>query len=427
MKNLKGKKLLILGGNNASNEIIKHAKQMGLEVYITDYLNDSPAKKNADKSFMVSTTDVNALAELIAKEKIDGVITGFIDMLLPYYQQVCELTGKPCYATKEQIEILTNKAKFKQLCHQFNVPVVEEYEFNLPLSMNKIVDFSYPVLLKPTDNSGGKGIFICNSPDELIANYEKSLAFSPSKRVLIERYMTAKEASVFYLFQDGEVYLTAMGERHVKHFQDGIIPLPVAYSFPSLHLKEYQNTIHHRVVDMFKAIEMKNGMVFIQSFVENGKCIFYEIGYRLTGSLEYKLIAHACGFNPMDMMIHFALTGKMSNTDLGRLANPDFINPYCNITLLTKPGIVGKIHGVEDAKQISGVLDVFCSYKKGDEIPQKALGTLAQVIIRVFAFAKSKKELASLMDKVHRTISVYSPKGESLLLPVFNTEELFIE
>ncbi len=427
MSNLNGKKLLILGGIAPSIEVVKHSKQMGLKVYVTDYLPDSPAKKIADKSFMVSTTDVKALAALIEKEKIDGLITGFVDLLLPYYQQVCELTGKPCYATKEQIDMLTNKARFKELCHQFDIPVVDEYTFKLPLTKSKIEDYSYPVLLKPTDNSGGRGIFICRSPEELIANYEKALAFSTSKHVLIERYMIAKEVTIFYLMQDGEIFLTAMGDRHVKHFQDGIIPLPVAYSFPSLYLKEYQNSIHQRVVDMFKAIGMKNGMVFIQSFVENGKCIFYEMGYRLTGSLEYKLISHACGFDPMDMMIHFALTGKMSRVDLGKLTNPNFNKPYCNITLLARPGKVGKMQGIEETKKIPGVLDVFCSYAEGDEIPDKALGTLAQVIIRVFAFANTKRELAGLMDKVHNTINVFSEEEESMLLPVFDTQELYYE
>ena len=427
MQSLKGKKLLILGGIALSCEIVKHAKRMGLEVYVTDYLSDSPAKKIADKSFMVSATDVDALAALILKEKIDGVITGFVDMLLPYYQQVCELTNKPCYLTKEQIDILTNKGRFKQLCRQFQIPVVDDYKVELPLTKSNISDFKYPVLVKPSDNSGGRGIFICTTPDELMANYERSLAYSPAKEVLTERYMIAKEASIFYMMQDGEVYLTAMGDRHIKNFQNGIIPLPVAYSFPSIHLEEYQSTIHHRVVDMFKAIGMKNGMVFIQTFIENCTCVLYEMGYRLTGSLEYKLIAHACGYDPMDMMIQFAMTGKMSDSDPASLVNPHFSTPYCNITLLAKTGKIGKMMGIEETLKIPGVLDVFCSYAEGDEIPVKALGTLAQVIVRIFAFARSGADLANIMDKVHETIKVYTADGDNMLLPPFDTSELFID
>ena len=81
MRDLTGRKLLILGGILLSNEIIKYAKRLNLDVYVTDYLVDSPAK-NAD-SFMTSTTDVDAVVELIKQEKVDGTITGFVDLLYP--------------------------------------------------------------------------------------------------------------------------------------------------------------------------------------------------------------------------------------------------------------------------------------------------------------------------------------------------------
>ena len=89
---------------------------MNVYLMVTDYLEDSPGKKIADKSFMVSTTDVDAVVQLIKEEKVYGVLTGFIEFMLPYYQKVCEKAGIKCYATKEQIEITTNKSKFKQLC-----------------------------------------------------------------------------------------------------------------------------------------------------------------------------------------------------------------------------------------------------------------------------------------------------------------------
>jgi hypothetical protein len=63
---------------------------------------------------------------------------------------------------------------------------------------------------------------------------------------------------------------------------------------------------------MFKSIGMTDGMIFIQTFVENGRFIFYEMGYRLTGSLEYKLMDKLLGINPLNMMIEFALTGKVN-------------------------------------------------------------------------------------------------------------------
>lgn len=426
MLDLRGKRLLILGGIALSSEIVKYAKNLGIEVYVTDYLLDSPAKKYSDKSFMVSTKDIDGIVRLIDTEKVDGIITGFVDMLLPFYHEACKRSAKPCYGTKEQFDLFTNKLLFKNLCRRFHVPTVEEYVVETPLNYDSIKDLDYPILLKPVDNSGGRGIFICETPEDILLNYSKSISFSPSKQVLVERYIKAKEVTIFYYVQNGQILLTAMGDRHVKHFQSGIIPLPVAYTFPSVHLEKYKKSLHNKVVDLLKFTGIRNGILFIQSFVENGECIFYEIGYRLTGSLEYKIISHASGYNPMELMINYAVTGNPGISNLELLANPNFQKLYCNITFLAKPGRIGKITGVEETLLNKNVLDIFFSYSENDVIPEQALGTLSQVIARVFAFAETKEELAKLMEAVQDTIKVYTPEGENMLLPPFDTGELLL-
>lgn len=372
---------------------------------------------------MTSTTDVEAVVKLIKQERVDGTITGFVDLLLPYYHDICMQSGLPCYATKDQFEKLIDKVTFKQLCRDFGIPVVEEYKIDDISDINTINNLPYPVLLKPADNSGGRGITICKTSDEFIDNYNKSISFSKSKQVVVEKYMNTKEVTIFYVLQDGDIKLTAMGDRHIQHFKEGVIPLPVAYTFPSIYLEEYEKTIHPKVVDMFTSLGMKNGMVFIQSFVEDGKCIFYEMGYRLTGSLEYKIIEHASGYNPLTMMIEHAVTGK-TNVDLEKLANPHFDNKYCNITFLVKPGKIKAIEGLEEIKKMHNVLDIFPSYKDGDEIPESALGTLKQVVARVFAYASSNEELSRVMDEVHTKLKVTSTEGENMLLPHFNTANI---
>jgi biotin carboxylase len=425
MANLRGKRLLILGGAGLYCEMIKEAKASGAYVMVTDYFENSPGKKIADKSFMVSITDVNAVVNLINEEKIDGILTGFADSMLPYYQEICKKAGLHCYATEEQVEIVTNKNKFKQLCHKFKVPVVEEYKISKPIEAKDLNNIRFPVLVKPIDNSGGRGIYICENIDDLISNYKKALSFSPSKQVIVERYMTGKEVTIFYVIQDGNIYLSAMADRYTKNKRGGIIPLPVAYIFPSRHLEVYQESLNDKVIEMFKSIGIQNGMIFIQSFVENGQCIFYEMGFRLTGSLEYKILWKINRINPMKMMVNFALTGNMSETDIKSYINPRFKEYGCNITLLAKPGKIGEIIGVKEISLLPEVIDIVPSYKEGDCIPPSAIGTLMQVIIRIFAVTKTKQELAEVMDKIHNTIKVFSVDGENILLETFDTKELF--
>ena len=424
---LVGKKLLIMGGPALACEIVKEAKNMGIQTLVTDWypVSKSPAKEIADEYAMVSTADVNAVVDLIKNKKVDGVITGFTDSTLKYYQKVCELAELPCYATSEQIDITTDKKKFKQLCKKFDIPVVEEYNINVDENINKISSIEFPVIVKPVDNSGGRGISICKNKEELITAYRRALNFSESKNIIIERYINAKEATVFYFLNEGEIILTGIGDRHTRRSQKDVIPLPVAYTFPSIHTNTYLNEINEKVIKMFKSIGMKDGIVFIQTFVEDGRFIFYEMGYRLTGSLEYKLMERILGINPLKMMIEFALTGNVKSKEKLKHVNPKWNKFGCNITLLSKPSKIGKIEGINEVLSMPGVIDVFPSYREGDIIPETAIGTLQQVILRIFAVAESKKELAAIMNKIHQTISVTSTNNENLLLDKFDVREFY--
>lgn len=417
MQSLKGKKLLILGGPALACDVVEKAREMGVYTIVTDWYepDKSPAKLIADEYAMISTADVDAMADFINKREIDGVITGFTDSTLKYYQMICEKAGLPCYATKEQIEITTDKVKFKNLCKEFEIPVVEEYKID---DIDKIV---FPVLVKPADNSGARGISICYDKEQLHNAYNMALNFSESKKVIIERYIEATEATIFYTINNGKIELIGVADRYTKNNQQGVIPLPVAYIFPSKHSKKYKETLDKKAEKMFKSLEMKNGMIFIQTFVENDKFIFYEMGYRLTGSLEYKVYERINGVNSLEQMINFALTGKMEQS----VKRYDKSLIGCNITLLARPGVIGKIEGVEELKSANGIIDVFASYKAGDVIAEKAKGTLMQVVVRIFATAKTMDALKRLIELTHNTIKVTSANGENMLLDKLNVEEIY--
>lgn len=427
MSNLKGKRLLILGGSRISCEIVKKAQEMGIYTMVTDWyeLEKSPAKQIADKYFMTSTADIPAMVKLIKDEQVDGVITGFTDSVLPYYAQMCEEAGLPSYGTREQFEILTNKKKYKKLCREFGVPVVDEYKIaEEDLETKKLHNIKYPVLVKPADGSGARGVFICKNKDELLEGYKKALEFSKSKEILVERYIDGKEVTVFYILHDGNIYLSGMGNRHVKHNQDGVIPLPVAYTFPSVHLKEYQKFVDPKVKQMFNSLGMKNGMVFMQCLVEDGECIVYDIGYRLTGSLEYKLMDEICGYNPLEMLIRFALTGQMTEKSIEKIATTNWRKYACNVSFLIKPGVIGQIEGVGDIINIPGVIDAVYAHLKGEKLPKSARGTLRQIVLRVFATASTEEELEKKLNEIYNCLSVISAQGENMLLDGFDSREM---
>ena len=99
-QDLKGKRLLILGGSRISCEIIRHARAMGIVCGVTDWypLGKSVAKQVADEAYYVSTADIDAMVTLIREKQFDGVFTGFTDSVLPYYAEICSRIGFPASA-----------------------------------------------------------------------------------------------------------------------------------------------------------------------------------------------------------------------------------------------------------------------------------------------------------------------------------------
>ena len=132
MEELKGKKVLVMGGTRISCQIIEKAKELGCYVIVADYnsYEDSPGKQIADKYFDVNILDVDSVVNLISRENIKGVLVGFSDMLLPYYAEICDKANLPCYGTKQQFKLFTQKSLYKELCRKFNVPTVKEYHID---------------------------------------------------------------------------------------------------------------------------------------------------------------------------------------------------------------------------------------------------------------------------------------------------------
>lgn len=416
----KGKRLLILGGMRLSCEIVKKAQELGIITIVADYnkVEDSPGKQIADEAVDLSVTDVDAVVSFIKGNRIDGVFVGFNDMLLPFYAEICQRAGLPCYGTKELFELLIAKDQYKSLCRRFGVPTIPEYDYSDD-------DIQYPVLVKPVDNSGSRGITICHNKKELELAVKTGKSASKVGKVLIERYMNGREVTVFWTFQNGEYYLSALGNRHVKQNQgDDVIPLPVGYTFPSVFLPKYRAEVEDNCKQMFRYLGIKDGMMFMQCKVEDGTCYLYDLGFRPTGSLEYKLLNRICGYNPLEMMIRFALTGKMGEESIAEKAVPEFKTPAFNVSCLCAPGTIKEITGIDKVMKMPEVEDVVLAHTAGETIAEHTRGLLSQIAIRVLGVVPSKNDLLSVMTRIEDIINIIGIDGEPLLLPGIEHDDI---
>lgn len=411
--NLQGKKLLILGGNSKSKDIVIAAKEAGMYTIVTDWYDTqrSPAKLIADEYWNEEIFQPERIAQLITERKVDGVITGYTDSYLLQYQLICELANKPCYATKEIFEITLNKSKFKHLCRQNNVPVVPEYNIN---EIDKSsISSENKIIIKPVDNSGSRGIIICDNPINFEYCIDYALSFSEKKEVIIEKYLNHDTFSASYTIQDGIISLSTMNDR-IVHKAHNAGAVTAGGIYPSKYLDTYLLIMDERVKNMYKNLGVKNGVLFIQGFANGKDFFFYEMGYRLSGGQHYIYTKHHNNTSSLEQLIHFAITGKMADYCIADIDNPKFKVLSCEVNILGKEGKIARIEGIEYLKSLPEVINFSLLKNIGDIIGKD--GTTSQMIAGMHLILNNTADLERILLIVKNNFKVFDEADNNLVL-----------
>jgi biotin carboxylase len=414
-KALINKKLLILGANPETIPLIETAKSLGVYVIVTDFNDNAPAKKYADKACNVDGLDISGLIDLCISEKIDGVMVGVADRLILPYFLVCNALGLPCYATKEHCDFFTNKGNFNELCARYNIKTIPNY--NDEFQRGDISSIKYPVFVKPTDANSGKGMSICHNELDLNNAVAKAKNNSNSKGYLIERYMECDDIFIYYTFKDGDVFVSAMADRFTTDKQGDVSRVCIEAKYPSKYVNLYFEVLHKKMIQMFTELKVKNGIFMISAFVEDNNIYIYDPGFRLQGEAPNIPLEAVCGFDQKAMLVNYALTGSMGDIDLIQFNNPYFNNKFTStIWFLANEGKIAEIKGLDKLANDSKVIKIVQRLYAGDIITKEMIGTEAQVILRLYLFFNSSKELLEHKFYYQNLISVLDVDNNSMLI-----------
>lgn len=406
-----GKTLLILGATAYSINVINTARAMGAKTIVVDPVKNAPAKKHADKFFDVDTTDIDRLYEIALQEKVDGVFTGYSDVNLFSCRSLCDKLGLPFYATYEQLKQTTDKLRFKEMCRKYDVGTVPQYE------EADLENVPYPIIIKPADSWGSKGISVCYSYEETPQAVQKARTYSKTSQIIVEKYMGACDVvNIDYVMQDGKILLSAVGDRYVNTEQKGLSPLTAAGVYPSKYLNEYVELLNAKVQRMFYEEGMHNGTAFIQSFFDGEQFYFFEMGYRTGGGQGSIPLKAICDLDYVEYLINFAFTGKMSEKNLAEYANPVYDKRSCAVVTILSSGVIAKIEGMEEIAALPQNINITQFYQEGEEVKQSVIGNLGQSLCRMHFVADSWEELKQAVQFANRTLKVTSTKGENMII-----------
>lgn len=382
MGNLAGKKLLILGGKSLMVDMVAKAKKMGIYTIVTDNrpYENSPAKKAADKYYNISFSEIDKIVEMIKEERIDGVLTGYTDSYMEYYLEICEAAGLPCYGGREQFKIATDKSTFKKNCIEAGVPVIPGKEvYSLQEAIAEAEKQGYPVILKPADNSGSRGVIKCLSETEIEQAYLYAKSFSSMGIVILEKFMDCENIAVSYYASDGEIRLTTTCERKLHISEETGSSITSFTQYPSKYTDRYIKEVNGKVIEMLKKNKFENGMIAFQMFVDEENFYFCEMCYRPSGGHHYILIDDQNGIDEMSLMIEFAVTGSCRASWNANKETPYFKNSCAMVKIIgTEGAVIGKYEGIEKVQAREEVIKVIPMITPGDVVG--ADGTTAQIL-----------------------------------------------
>ncbi len=422
-REFEGKKLLILGGNPETSALVRLANDMGVRTIVTSGRHTDDAKKYAWKAFDVDGMDVPGVIALAREEKVDGVLVGVADILVPSYCKVCDALGFPCYATQQIVDVFAFKDVFKSTCEHYGIHGIPEYYLDADMRPEDVAKIRYPVMIKPVDNGGGVGMTVVYDESGLRAGVEKALAASKKKRFIVERYMQCEDMGMYYTFKDGVCSASCIYDRYTTDEQPGLSRVCLGGTYPSKHIKEYFERMHANALRMFREIGIRDGVLMLSAFYENGEFYVYDTGFRLQGEAPHFLIKAIQGFDQREMLIRFALTGSEGDLDLATADDPYLRGKWAaTLWFLLKKGRVAKIRGLEhldkDPRVVENVQRIF----EGMEVPEEWIGNEKQVLTRMYLVCDSKEELAEALKEYMEKVRVTDDAGNEMLLRGFDVD-----
>ena len=421
---LRGKRLLLLGGGSMMKEVVIRAKLLGVYTLVMGLdLDMDEAKALCDKPIYGNARDVDEVVNVCKKEKIDGITTGYVDILLQTCHDACERLGLPYYANNELIDVTTNKTQFKEVCKKYGIPVPEAYNISDINSKEQLKAIEYPVFIKPVDASGSRGAAICNNESELIENYLNALKWSPSKTISVEEYLTGQDIILDYLISDGKAHLVSIFDRMVTPDRKPPINSPNIQFAPSMAVDVFIKDIDEHVQDFCRGVNIKDGIIFFQGYYKDGRIKLFEMGCRL-GASFFSIEEAFIGVNPVDVLIHYALTGKMTETGSFNQITPKYNGIGCALYLLLKPGVskVNHMLGIDAISDIPYVEHVNAHMHAGDSVSWDRVTDVR--ILTVYIAAPDKEALKRTVQLIYNTVKITNDTGESILAPVYNVDNI---
>lgn len=387
--------LIVLGASFHQVDIYQTASRLGLKTLAVDYNPKAPARKIADKFLLASIKDKNecltGLKSLKAKYK--GIVTSGIEAM-PIAAAIAK-EFKLKSVSEETAYKTTNKC----------ARIVAFQKAGIPVPKFEIIDsffhphLDYPLVIKPSDNAGSRGVQIVASRKDWPAAYKEAVSFSSDARVIVEELLHGDEISIEGFILNGKMFLTAFADRN---YISGYYPyfMEDGCTMPTILEKRVISEAQTVFFKAAKALGIEEGPAKGDLIVTKDGVKVFEVASRFSPLFPI-IMPFVAGINHLEALIRWACKMAVSES----LLKPKFQKAMAHRYYHHKPGKIVSIKGVENLEKQAGVKKVIFlkDFKIGDvlEVP-----TYVNRLFYLTAFANDRNTAIKMAEKALATVKI---------------------
>lgn len=399
--------MVLAGGNDQIALIQELRAYFNNDVYIilVDMSSNVKAVPYADKFLQISTMDKEAVLQAAKEEKIDYILTACGDQPLSTMAYVSAKMSLPCYLTERDVRNITNKLFMKRIMVGNNIPTSPFVSISKDWDYSQIERLSYPLVVKPVDSNGSKGVKKVETREELDDCLKDAFKFSLSGDVIVEEFNKGEEVSIDVYVEGTEVkLLSVISLNKIKQNRDSFT---IVQSFYPPNFEYSSEEIVNIAQKIVTAFALKDTPLLIQAIQTEKGLKVVEFSARMGGGSKFRSIQTFSGVDIMNVYVNMVMGNKPHVSPLRLVNNASMSFVYCS------PGKFVSLYGFDELVR-EGIIKYYYTYKMSGTMIEKST-TSSDRVAGFMIVGDSEEEVKNKVSYANSILKVLDENGNDIM------------